>query len=95
MKPTKVAAVVAGSMMALGAASPAFAIDPTLTPSSLNGGVDSLGKRGLTEAVPTDAVGKVTDGKAVGKVKDTAGGLEPAKDTAQPLLGGLPALGGK
>lgn len=91
MKPTKVAAVVAGSVMALGAASPAFAIDPTLTPSSLNGGVEALGKRGLTEAVPTDAVGKVTDTKAVDKVSDTAGG---AKDTATPLLGGLPALGG-
>ncbi|QGV79326.1 hypothetical protein [Streptomyces ficellus] len=89
MKPTKVAAVVAGSVMALGAAAPAFAVD-TLTPSSLNGGVEALGKRGLTEAVPTDAVGKVTDGKAVGKVQDTAGGLGGAKDTAAPLLGGLP-----
>ncbi|OKK02774.1 hypothetical protein AMK26_24675 [Streptomyces sp. CB03234] len=92
MKPTKVAAVVAGSVMALGAAAPAFAVD-SLTPSSLNGGVEALGKRGLTEAVPTDAVGKVTNGKAVDKVQDAAGGLEPAKDTAQPLLGGLPALG--
>lgn len=89
MKPTKVAAVVAGSVMALGAAAPAFAVD-TLTPSSLNGGVEALGKRGLTEAVPTDAVGKVTDGKAVDKVQGAAGGLESAKDTAQPLLGGLP-----
>ncbi|GAA2481966.1 hypothetical protein [Streptomyces gobitricini] len=93
MKPTKVAAVVAGSVMALGVAAPAaFAVD-SLTPSSLNGGVEALGKRGLAEAVPADAVGKVTDGKAVDKVQGAAGGLEPAKDTAQPLLGGLPALG--
>jgi hypothetical protein len=92
MKPTKVAAVVAGSMMALGVAAPAFAVD-SLTPSSLNGGVEALGKRGLTETVPTDAVGKVTDGKAVDKVQGATGGLDGAKDTAQPLLGGLPALG--
>ncbi|MFF8291312.1 hypothetical protein ACF068_19065 [Streptomyces sp. NPDC016309] len=89
MKPTKVAAVVAGSVMALAAATPAFAAE-SLTPSSLNGGVEALGKRGLTEAVPSDAVGKVTDGKAVDKVQDTAGGLAPAKDAAKPLLGGLP-----
>ncbi|GGU29875.1 hypothetical protein [Streptomyces lavendofoliae] len=92
MKPTKVAAVVAGSVMALGMAAPAFAAD-TLTPSSLNGGVEALGKRGLTEAVPTDAVSKVTDAKAVEKVQGATGGLESAKGTAQPLLGGLPALG--
>ncbi|MEU6484550.1 hypothetical protein [Streptomyces sp. NPDC046887] len=88
MKPTKVAAVVAGSLMALGAATPAFAAE-SLTPSSLNGAVDTLGKRGLTEAVPADGVTKVaTDHKLVGKVQDTAGKL-PAKDAA-PLLGGLP-----
>ncbi|WP_175412819.1 hypothetical protein [Streptomyces sp. TRM64462] len=88
MKPTKVAAVVAGSVMALGAAAPAFAAD-TLTPSSLNGAVDTLGKRGLAEAVPTDAVAKVTDNNVVSKVADTAGGLDAAGKTA-PLLGGLP-----
>ncbi|MCK8677923.1 MULTISPECIES: hypothetical protein [Streptomyces] len=87
MKPTKVAAVVAGSLMALGAAAPAFAAE-SLTPSSLNGAVDTLGKRGLTEAVPADGVTKVADNKLVGKVQDTAGKL-PAKDAA-PLLGGLP-----
>ncbi|PRH76832.1 hypothetical protein C6N75_23555 [Streptomyces solincola] len=87
MKPTKVAAVVAGSLMAMGAAAPAFAAE-SLTPSSLNGAVDTLGKRGLTEAVPADGVTKVADGKLVGKVQDTAGNL-PAQDAA-PLLGGLP-----
>ncbi|MFJ8588582.1 hypothetical protein ACIRD2_28560 [Streptomyces sp. NPDC093595] len=90
MKPTKVAAVVAGSVMALGVAAPAFAAD-SLTPSSLNGAVDTLGKRGLTESVPTDAVGKAADNKLVGKVTDTAGDLKPQE---QGLLGGLP-LGGK
>ncbi|MET9803372.1 hypothetical protein [Streptomyces sp. NPDC006368] len=90
MKPTKVAAVVAGSVMALGAAAPAFAAD-SLTPSSLNGAVDTLGKRGLAEAVPSDAVSKAADNNLVGKVTDTAGNLKP-KDKA--LLGGLP-LGGK
>ncbi|MFG3499265.1 hypothetical protein [Streptomyces sp. NPDC047928] len=89
MKPTKVAAVVAGSVMALGAAAPAFAAD-TLTPSSLNGAVDTLGKRGLTEAVPGDAVAKVTDNKVVDKVSDTAGDLNTAQNGKSPLLGGLP-----
>ncbi|KUH39898.1 MULTISPECIES: hypothetical protein [Streptomyces] len=88
MKPTKVAAVVAGSVMAMGMAAPAFAAD-TLTPSSLNGAVDTLGKRGLTEAVPSGGVDKVADNKVVGKVADTAGGLNAA-DKAAPLLGGLP-----
>ncbi|MET9429772.1 MULTISPECIES: hypothetical protein [unclassified Streptomyces] len=90
MKPTKVAAVVAGSVMALGAAAPAFAAD-SLTPTSLNGAVDTLGKRGLTEAVPSDAVSKAADSNLVGKVTDTAGDLKPK---AKPLLGGLP-LGAK
>ncbi|MFF9869270.1 hypothetical protein ACF1G0_28365 [Streptomyces sp. NPDC013953] len=90
MKPTKVAAVVAGSVMALGVAAPAFAAD-SLTPSSLNGAVDTLGKRGLTESVPSDAVGKAAGNKLVGKVTDTAGDLKPQ---GQGLLGGLP-LGGK
>ncbi|WP_149184466.1 hypothetical protein [Streptomyces sp. TRM49041] len=88
MKPTKVAAVVAGSVMAMGAAAPAFAAD-TLTPASLNGAVDTLGKRGLAEAVPAEAVSKVTDNNLVGKVSDTTGGLDATERTA-PLLGGLP-----
>ncbi|GAA4907232.1 hypothetical protein ACFPM3_13360 [Streptomyces coeruleoprunus] len=79
MKPTKVAAVVAGSVMALGAAAPAFAAD-SIAPTSLNGAVDALGKRGLKEAVPADAVSKVTDSDLVGNTTEKA----------TPLLGGLP-----
>ncbi|MEE1751115.1 hypothetical protein [Streptomyces sp. SP18CS02] len=88
MNPTKVAAVVAGSVMALGVAAPAFAAD-SLTPSSLNGAVDTLGKRGLTETVPSDAVTRASESDLVRKVGDTAGGLAPTKKAA-PLLGGLP-----
>ncbi|CAL9300837.1 MULTISPECIES: hypothetical protein [unclassified Streptomyces] len=88
MKPTKVAAVLAGSVMAMGVAAPAFA--DTLTPSSLNGAVDTLGKRGLPEAVPADRIGEITDNKLVGKVAKTGLG---ATQKAKPLLGGLP-LGG-
>ncbi|MDT9684862.1 hypothetical protein RND61_22785 [Streptomyces sp. TRM76323] len=91
MKPMKVAAVLAGSVMAMGVAAPAFAAD-TLTPSSLNGAVDTLGKRGLAEAVPSDEVGQVTNHELVGKVADTAGELD-AQRKAAPLLGGLP-IGG-
>ncbi|MCH0543210.1 hypothetical protein I3F58_27390 [Streptomyces sp. MUM 203J] len=88
MKPTKVAAVVAGSVIALGAATPAFAAD-NVAPASLNGAVDALGKRALPEAVPSDAVQQVTDHDLVSKVSDTAGGLN-ATEKAAPLLGGLP-----
>lgn len=88
MKPTKVAAVVAGSVMALGAASPALAAE-TVTPSSLNGAIDTLAKRGLTETVPSDVVHKATDNDLVGKVADTTEGLSASEGTA-PLLGGLP-----
>ncbi|GGQ28506.1 hypothetical protein [Streptomyces roseolilacinus] len=88
MKPTKVAAVLAGSVMAMGVAAPAFAAD-ALTPSGLKGAVGALGERGLTEAVPSDDVGEVADQKLVDKVADAAGGVG-APQQAAPLLGGLP-----
>lgn len=87
MKPTKVAAIIAGSVMALGAAAPAMAAGPQL-PTSLDGGLDAISSEGLE----TDALGSTTEAPAVKAVGDAAGKLKEAGKKA-PLLGGLP-LGG-
>ncbi|MGW6565527.1 hypothetical protein [Streptomyces sp. NPDC054975] len=87
MKPTKVAAVVAGSVMALGAAAPAMAAE-ALTPTSLNGGLSALTSEGLK----TDALSSTTDGSVVKTVGDTADKLNKTTQSA-PLLGGLPVGG--
>jgi hypothetical protein len=90
MKPMKVAAVVAGSVMALGAAAPAFAADAQ-TPSSLNGALDTLTSQGLNDVKPvnTNALDTKNDGSLVNAVKDAADGLKNA-NTGGSLLGGLP-----
>ncbi|MEU3184418.1 hypothetical protein ABZ707_09425 [Streptomyces sp. NPDC006923] len=89
MKPMKVAAVVAGSMMALGAATPAFAAD-TLTPTSLNGGLDTLAGHGLREAKPlsTTALDAGKEGSLVHAVKGATDGLNTSQKGK--LLGGIP-----
>ncbi|MER7958740.1 hypothetical protein [Streptomyces sp. NPDC096030] len=87
MKPTKVAAVVAGSVMALGAAAPAMAAE-AMMPTSLNGGLATLASEGLK----TDALSSTTDGSVVKTVGDTANQLNKTTQSA-PLLGGLP-IGG-
>ncbi|MEU6949437.1 hypothetical protein [Streptomyces sp. NPDC046332] len=84
MKPTKVAAIVAGSVMALGAAAPAMATE-AMMPTSLNGGLGTLASEGLK----TDALSSTTDGSVVKTVGDTANQLNKTTQNA-PLLGGLP-----
>ncbi|MDX2559675.1 hypothetical protein PV371_08445 [Streptomyces sp. TX20-6-3] len=88
MKPTKVAAVVAGSLMALGAAAPAMATE-ALTPTSLNGGLEAIAANGLK----SDVLSSTTDGSPVKTVTDTATQLNDTTKGA-PLLGGLPVPGG-
>ncbi|MFE5486821.1 hypothetical protein [Streptomyces sp. NPDC056527] len=88
MKPTKVAAVVAGSVMALGAAAPAMAAESMAVPTSLNGGLATIASEGLK----TDALSSTTDGSVVKTVGDTANQLNKTTQSA-PLIGGLP-LGG-
>ncbi|MFI8288984.1 hypothetical protein EAO71_21885 [Streptomyces sp. ms191] len=88
MKPTKVAAVVAGSVMALGVAAPAMAAEAMATPTSLDGGLGALTSHGLK----TDSLSSTTDGSVVKTVQDTANQLNETGKAA-PLLGGLP-LGG-
>jgi opacity protein-like surface antigen len=89
MKPMKVAAVVAGSMMALGAATPAFAAD-VQSPMSLNGAVDTLASDGLRSGSPvnTNVLDPQNEGSLVNAVKGTADGLNKSKGNK--LLGGLP-----
>ncbi|MFD8013782.1 hypothetical protein [Streptomyces sp. NPDC058955] len=90
MKPTKVAAVVAGSLMALGAAAPAMAAE-ALTPTSLNGGLEAIAANGLK----SDVLSSTTEGSPVKTVTDTATQLNQT-GKGLPLIGGLPAspLGG-
>lgn len=88
MKPTKVAAAIAGSVMALGVAAPAMAAE-SQAPTSLDGGLGSLTSQGLK----SDALSSTTDGSPVQKVTDTAAQLNQAGGGAGSLLGGLP-LGG-
>ncbi|GAA0616850.1 hypothetical protein [Streptomyces crystallinus] len=99
MKPMKVAAVVAGSLAVVGAAAPAFASGgmgaPGMTPTSLNGGVETLANQALTNPTPTVVQTDALDpnkedslfhtlGQATSSANKT-NGLVPAG-----LLGGLP-----
>ncbi|GAB2800455.1 hypothetical protein [Streptomyces daliensis] len=107
MKHAKTAAVVAGSMMALGAAAPAFAGDsaPTGPQFSLNGGIsDALSKPGpqvdnvvgTVEGATKGATKGATEGAAKGAPKGTAKGEKKtllSSNSDDNLLGGLP-LGG-
>ncbi|WP_189543937.1 hypothetical protein [Streptomyces gelaticus] len=96
MKYAKTAALVAGSVVALGTAAPAFAVtDATAPDFSLNGGVNQV-----VESTPqaVDPIGDTVGGAAesvqrngtVTKLADQATG---AAKGAAPLMGGLP-LGG-
>ncbi|MFG2334577.1 hypothetical protein ACGFMM_33930 [Streptomyces sp. NPDC048604] len=83
MKPTKVAAVVAGSMMALGAAAPAMAAEAT---PGLNG---ALGALSSSQPLKSDALSSTTEGSPLKAVTDTAEKVNQVGQAA-PLLGGLP-----
>ncbi|MEU0985397.1 hypothetical protein [Streptomyces sp. NPDC005953] len=96
MKYTRVAAIIAGSVAALGAASPAMAATSGMPPMSLNGG--------LAHAVSETPLLNGGSGDAVKDVADTATGLNQVKGDAPqhvlrtaseltPLLGGV-ELGG-
>jgi hypothetical protein len=107
VKYSKVAAAVAGSVIAVGVGAPAFA-DSGMSPvpTSINGGVDSLlSEQPLQKAVDNSAagnalgnVGKVTDNlrnSGAGALLGQAAGA--TKGALPSLLGGLPVtslLGG-
>ncbi|POX41963.1 hypothetical protein C3486_07010 [Streptomyces sp. Ru73] len=91
MKLAKTAAVLAGSVVALGAATPAFAATdhPSTSPSmSLNAGLnDALANAGKAEVDPVvDNAHKVTHAAA-------AGDAEGLLDGATGLAGHLPLAG--
>ncbi len=101
MKYSKVAAVLAGSVMAAGMAAPAFAEDTaapvsvgnmSTMPTSINGGVD--------QALNEQPLQKVVDAAPVGSVAETlqrATGSSPAGTAGHTLTGVVPGaslLGG-
>lgn len=97
MKHKKTAAAVAGSMIALGAAVPAFASETATGPNfSANGGLEQALQSDLLAQPPVDVNGPQVDG-LVDAVKGTTknGELSSDKnllgaDKAEQLLGGLP-----
>ncbi|MEU9306045.1 hypothetical protein [Streptomyces sp. NPDC048256] len=95
MKSLKAAAVVAGSMVLAGAAAPAFATPADLTPTSLNGAVDTLtrGPINLEDAMPVQHQSDALDTENKDSVLSTVKGATSALNNHNALLGGLPLQG--
>ncbi|MEW9520783.1 hypothetical protein [Streptomyces tubercidicus] len=93
MKYAKSAAVIAGSVMALAAGTPAFAAQPGAPAMSLNGGLtDALSNKQLDghQIVPLVNTVKATSGKVKStNAKKLLRGVSGVAKKA-PLLGGLP-----
>ncbi|KQX82687.1 hypothetical protein [Streptomyces sp. Root1310] len=95
MKSLKAAAVVAGSIVLAGAAAPAFATPADLTPTSLNGAVDTLarGPINLEDAMPVQHQSDALDTENKDSVLSTVKGATGALNSHTGLLGGLPLRG--
>ncbi|MCX5263616.1 hypothetical protein [Streptomyces sp. NBC_00199] len=95
MKSLKAVVVVAGSVVLAGVAAPAFATPADLTPTSLNGAVDTLarGPIDLEDALPLQHQSDALDTENKGSVLHTVNGAAEALNTHNPLLGGLPLQG--
>ncbi|MEU1037166.1 hypothetical protein ACFYP4_06830 [Streptomyces sp. NPDC005551] len=102
MKSLKAAAVVAGSLVAAGAAAPAFAYDPA--PTSLNGGlngaIETIGSQrslDVEDLQPLKQQSNALDTENKDSALSTAKGATKALNTATSpsdlLLGGLPLNG--
>jgi hypothetical protein len=91
MKSLKAAAVLAGSVVAVGTAAPAFAYDATeLTPSSLNGAVNTITK-GPIDVMPVKHQSDMLNTEKDGSLLHTVNGAtKTLNNTKTPLLGGLP-----
>ncbi|MEU0041378.1 hypothetical protein [Streptomyces sp. NPDC006333] len=97
MKSLKAAAVVAGSMVIAGAAAPAFAAGASdLTPTSLNGALETITSQrslSLKDVQPlqhqSDALDTEKKGSVLNSLNGTTKTLNSAGAPAQ-LLGGLP-----
>ncbi|MET8580923.1 hypothetical protein ABZX39_08535 [Streptomyces collinus] len=93
MKSLKAAAVLAGSVALAGVAAPAFAhTTAELTPTSLNGAVDSITRGGLTvkDVVPLQQQSHALDTENADSVLHSVKGATAAVNQHNPLLGGLP-----
>ncbi|MFB7516749.1 hypothetical protein [Streptomyces sp. NPDC056144] len=88
MKSSKVAAVVAGSLVALGAATPAMAAQG-MPATSLNGGLEAIAANGLK----TDMLSSTTPGSPVQTATQTVEQLNEVGKSGSSLLGGLPLAG--
>lgn len=96
MKSLKAVAVVAGTVALAGAATPAFAQNAAnLTPTSLNGGVNSLaeGLRGPVDLMPLQNQSDALDTENKGSALNTVKGATGALNNHSKLLGGLPLQG--
>jgi hypothetical protein len=95
MKSLKAAAAVAGSVILAGVAAPAFATPADLTPTSLNGAVDTLarGPINVEDALPLQHQSDALDTENKDSVLHTVNGATETLNTHNPLLGGLPLLG--
>ncbi|MET7732388.1 hypothetical protein ABZ379_14340 [Streptomyces canus] len=90
MKSLKAAAVVAGSLVLAGAAAPAFAQDTAdLTPTSLNGAVNSLTK-GPLDVRPLQHQSDALNTENKKSVLHTAKKATAKANSRRGLLGGLP-----
>ncbi|MFJ3926083.1 hypothetical protein [Streptomyces sp. NPDC090022] len=105
MKYTKVAAVLAGSVAALGAAAPAFADTSAMPPMSVTGGVTEVlnAANPVSEALPqTVGNGLAEQGATLDKVAGAAQGVNQVRNNAPGEVLGLantatqvtPMLGG-
>ncbi|MER7186573.1 hypothetical protein ABT404_45150 [Streptomyces hyaluromycini] len=93
MKSLKAAAVVAGSVALAGVAAPAFAYNTAdLTPTSLNGAVNTLtkGPLRLDQAMPLQHQSNALDTENKDSVLSTVKGAAGSLNQHNPLLGGLP-----
>ncbi|MEU6578029.1 hypothetical protein [Streptomyces sp. NPDC046805] len=93
MKSLKAAAVVAGSVALAGVAAPAFAQNAAdLTPTSLNGAVNTLTRGPLTvhDVMPLQHQSDALDTESKGSVLNTVKGATGALNQHSRLLGGLP-----
>ncbi|MGW3649077.1 hypothetical protein [Streptomyces sp. NPDC000878] len=96
MKSLKAAAVVAGSLVIAGAAAPAFAYDTAdLTPTSLNGAVNTLtkGPIDVDQVQPLQHQSNALDTENKESVLSTVKGATTALNSNGGLLGGLPLQG--
>ncbi|MCS0604976.1 hypothetical protein NX794_27755 [Streptomyces sp. LP11] len=92
MKSLKAAALVAGSLALVGAATPAFAYGPhNLPPMSLNGGLDALAKNPptVTDLLPVQHQSDALDTQNKDSVLHSLNGATDSLNQ-RGLLGGIP-----